>query len=534
MTQFIQLMEQTGVAAVDYLWLPVVIWTVLSLIVITLLKYNENLAAVYKYHFSIAISAVLPMGILLAALVPKLFETAQQTFTAPLFVIQNPVAVVAGASTQTGLNIEPAFWVGLLTLLVAIVALVGIMKLGVHFIRLRLFVNAVKAEGHSIEKVGNDIMVLFSDRIDIPCTFGWFNKKIVLPAGLKTKPESYKMALRHELTHIENYDNVINTFLQAIKALFNFHPLVHYFSRRIDEYREICCDLHVLSDPEISQKKYAKLLFELSTKQNFKQLATVNMAVNPSTLKKRIHTMTKQAKALPSVKQSIMVTLLLAFTFIGFMACSDVTDNGLTVGEVKEVQRQAANKTVTFNVGESPLYVLNGEVLPPSSDLLKRLKPEYIKSIEVLKGESATEAFGEKGKNGVIKIKVMAKEKALNDLKTDAEMKEVTFKRNEGGDDVYLAVDQSPQLKNPKTFMANLSYPMACVEAGVEGTVYVAFTVNTDGSVRDGKVIKGIGEPCDQAALDYIMDNAEFTPGKQGGKAVPVRYAIPLVFKMKK
>ena len=51
-----------------------------------------------------------------------------------------------------------------------------------------------------------------------------------------------------------------------------------------------------------------------------------------------------------------------------------------------------------------PLYVIDGEI--STKEAMDNLKPEQIEAIDVLKGEKATAAYGEKGKNGVIMIRV--------------------------------------------------------------------------------------------------------------------------------
>src|SRR5699024_531446 len=420
MATFIQLLEQFGATAVAFFWLPVAIWTALALLVAVALKFSDNLAAVYKYHFCIAVLSALPTGILMAAFIQAFFNTAQQTFSVPVFVIQNPIPVsAADTAVQSGLNIEPAFWIGLVTALAVLIAIAALLKLGFHFVQLRLFIKKVQTEGYASLKAGSGITVLFSDRVEIPCTFGWFQKKVVLPAKFKNEPENYKMALRHELMHIRNYDNLINSAIQMVRAFFYFHPFVHYFHKRTDEYREINCDQRVLKDPQISQKKYARLLFKLSSKKMFNQSAMINMAVNPSTLRKRIQIMKKQVNTAPSTKRSFIAALLMSFAFIGFMACSDITDDGLTTGEVKEFQQQASEPSFILFGDDSPLVVLNDEIMDSTKiGIISRIKPKYIESIDVLKGEAATAAYGQKGKNGVIEIELLAKEKAMQDLKT--------------------------------------------------------------------------------------------------------------------
>ena len=51
-----------------------------------------------------------------------------------------------------------------------------------------------------------------------------------------------------------------------------------------------------------------------------------------------------------------------------------------------------------------PLYVIDGEI--STKEAMDNLKPEQIEAIDVLKGEKATAAYGEKGRNGVIMIRV--------------------------------------------------------------------------------------------------------------------------------
>jgi TonB-dependent SusC/RagA subfamily outer membrane receptor len=59
-----------------------------------------------------------------------------------------------------------------------------------------------------------------------------------------------------------------------------------------------------------------------------------------------------------------------------------------------------------INKSKKPLYVIDGKILEPGSFELNNLNPDDIKSIDVLKDGSATSLYGEKGKDGVIQIKM--------------------------------------------------------------------------------------------------------------------------------
>lgn len=59
-------------------------------------------------------------------------------------------------------------------------------------------------------------------------------------------------------------------------------------------------------------------------------------------------------------------------------------------------------KVMVDKAGNQPLYIIDGQI--HDGDKLKNINPKDIESISVLKDKSATDAYGEKGKNGVIVI----------------------------------------------------------------------------------------------------------------------------------
>lgn len=79
---------------------------------------------------------------------------------------------------------------------------------------------------------------------------------------------------------------------------------------------------------------------------------------------------------------------------------------------------------------------------------------------------------------------------------------------------------------------ANLEYPEAARENGIQGRVILQFTIETDGSITGIKVLRGVDPALDQAAIDVIKKSPKWTPGKQRDKAVRVSYTFPVVFKL--
>ena len=76
----------------------------------------------------------------------------------------------------------------------------------------------------------------------------------------------------------------------------------------------------------------------------------------------------------------------------------------------------------------------------------------------------------------------------------------------------------------------HLEYPVIALDNGVSGTVYVKFVVSKHGTLQNAKVIKSIDPWLDAEALRVAKMLSCFTPGKQGGKNVPVYFVLPVRF----
>lgn len=546
MESLIRLLQDIGAAGLHVYWLPVGIWTVVALVAALLLGlFEQKVAVVYQYHVRAALLLGLAAGVAGSALL-YLYPgsgAAAAGGAAKFIVIQNPITVTAAAPVSSAIG-EPTLWIGVLTGGIALLAAAALLRLVADFWALRSFARSLDTTApglrdslnpntrRQLNRYRGRVTVCFSGDVSVPCTFGWIQRRIVLPAGLADQPEKLNMAVRHELTHIQNSDFLIHTAMKLVKALFFFHPLVHRLAARVEEYREIYCDQQVLQHSDISQKNYARMLLDLSPKTVFKTSAAVTMAVHPSTLKKRIESMKSSTPALPSFRWSIMLMMASALLVTGLMACSDIEEGGITSSEVEDVQ---ADMHANIDVEEGqPLYILNGEAMDSrqSREMLSRLKPKYIESIEVLKGASARSQYGDKGKNGVIKISLHNKEKALRDLLEEPPAKPSPSSTMPNGDDIFVAVQDAPKIKGgQRALYQNLTYPQSCKEAGIQGRVIVQFIVTRNGEVTQAEVLQGIGGGCDQAALQAVRA-LTFEPGRQRGQAVNVRYSLPILFQL--
>jgi len=78
----------------------------------------------------------------------------------------------------------------------------------------------------------------------------------------------------------------------------------------------------------------------------------------------------------------------------------------------------------------------------------------------------------------------------------------------------------------------NLKYPSRASRVGVQGRVFVQFTVGSDGKIENVKSVKGIGFGCDEEAERVVKLMPSWKPGKQSGRAVRVRYTLPISFQL--
>jgi len=78
-----------------------------------------------------------------------------------------------------------------------------------------------------------------------------------------------------------------------------------------------------------------------------------------------------------------------------------------------------------------------------------------------------------------------------------------------------------------------LVYPEIAKENGVQGRVMLQFTVNTDGSVTNVKVLRGVDPALDKEAVRVVSSSPKWEPGKQRDRKVKVNYTFPVIFQLR-
>ncbi|MDO9557523.1 MAG: energy transducer TonB [Coriobacteriia bacterium] len=103
----------------------------------------------------------------------------------------------------------------------------------------------------------------------------------------------------------------------------------------------------------------------------------------------------------------------------------------------------------------------------------------------------------------------------------------------------FMFVEEKPKFQGgdennfTKWVAERLVYPEIAKENGVQGRVYLSFRVNTDGSVSDVKVLRGVDPSLDKEAVRVVSMSPKWTPGRQRNKAVRVIYQFPVIFQLR-
>ena len=289
---------------------------------------------------------------------------------------------------------------------------------------------------------------------------------IMLPSFDPTDTD-HQLILQHESVHCTQRHTLDLLLVQLLKVFFWFNPFIFMYERMIREVHEFQAD-HFITRFH-STISYSKLLLRLVTKSNSNHLVH---SFNQFQTKKRIMMMT-QTNTNPIQKARFILALPLIGLFLSIFSFKSPKVTTADFHENLVIPMTAESKGDTTNV--------------------TILKEKNGKKVLVV---TATEPTGEE----VFEI-------------TEIQPKPA------GGMEGWM------------NYLAeSLKYPEEAKERGIEGTVVMAFIVNSDGTISNIETLRGIGGGCDQEAMRVIQNAPKWTPGQLGGKAVRVRMRLPLRF----
>ena len=188
-------------------------------------------------------------------------------------------------------------------------------------------------------------------------------------------------------------------------------------------------------------------------------------------------------------------------------------------------------KMAALKMSEVSLYILDETETDKST--LSQVDPKRIERMFILKDPTLLASYGEKGKNGVIVI--LTKEYKLNNPEKFKETINKMMKPVQREDGVFIVVEEMPEFPGKelalREFIAKtIKYPADAMKDSIQGKVFVTFVVKSDGSVGDAKIARGVHPLLDNEAIRVVNSLPAWKPGKQAGKEVNVAYTVPVRF----
>ena len=125
------------------------------------------------------------------------------------------------------------------------------------------------------------------------------------------------------------------------------------------------------------------------------------------------------------------------------------------------------------------------------------------------------------------------------EMDEDADIQDAPVKQDEEveekEDEIFVFVEEQAgfpggEEARMKYLRDHIKYPEMAKESGIQGTVYLKFVVEKNGSISKVKVVRGIGGGCDAEAVKVLKSMPKWKPAKQRGRPVRVWFNMPIKF----
>jgi protein TonB len=232
--------------------------------------------------------------------------------------------------------------------------------------------------------------------------------------------------------------------------------------------------------------------------------------------------------------KNVAVATLIALTIIGFvLAYPSISEYFRKDEEASEHELKSIKYTdlappppIDKNVPPPPKL----DVPPPVKTIIKFLPPEVTNKEVAEEEEMPTQEEVKQNDVGAENLE------GTGEIQFDEPVEEV-IKDEIDENAIFTVVEQQAEFAGGleammKFIVKNMKYPAVARRMGVEGSVFVSFVVERDGSISEPKVIKGISAECDQEAVRVIKMMPQWKPGKQNGRPVRSRFVLPIKFRL--
>ncbi len=309
--------------------------------------------------------------------------------------------------------------------------------------------------------------------------FSWFRYIIM---SEKDWQENRREIVLHEMAHIRRCHSMDVALCNMMIVFQWYNPAAWLLKRELQTVHEYEADEAVLS-AGVDATHYQMLLIRKAVGERLFSMAN---NLNHNSLKKRI-TMMKIKRTNPVQKAKIAFVLPLAAMTVAAFASQKVESLSEKVEQESEAFSSVSDNPVVRAVGETA----------------------HVAAVKVQEDKALEEA------SSLSMASDTAETKSGKEFPCIPE----TFPQFPGG---HIALVEY--------LSKNIKFPKEKEKENVRARVVASFTVEKDGSITDAKIVRSQGEAFDNEALRVINGMPKWIPGTQNGKAVSVKYTLPITF----
>ena len=309
--------------------------------------------------------------------------------------------------------------------------------------------------------------------------FSWFRYIIM---SEKDWQENRREIVLHEMAHIRRCHSMDVAVCNMMIVFQWYNPATWLLKRELQTLHEYEADEAVLS-AGVDATHYQMLLIRKAVGERLFSMAN---NLNHNSLKKRI-TMMKIKRTNPVQKAKIAFVLPLAAMTVAAFASQKVENLSEKVEQESEAFSSVSDNPVVRAVGVTA----------------------HVAAVKVQEDKALEEATSLS----------MASDTAETKSGKEFPCIPETFPQFPGG---HIALVEY--------LSKNIKFPKEKEKENVRARVVASFTVDKDGSITDAKIVRSQGEAFDNEALRVINGMPKWIPGMQNGKAVSVKYTLPITF----
>ena len=309
--------------------------------------------------------------------------------------------------------------------------------------------------------------------------FSWFRYIIM---SEKDWQENRREIVLHEMAHIRRCHSMDVALCNMMIVFQWYNPAAWLLKRELQTVHEYEADEAVLS-AGVDAIHYQMLLIRKAVGERLFSMAN---NLNHNSLKKRI-TMMKIKRTNPVQKAKIAFVLPLAAMTVAAFASQKVENLSEKVEQESEAFSSVSDNPVVRAVGETT----------------------RVAAVKVQEDKALEEA------SSLSMASDTAETKSGKEFPCIPE----TFPQFPGG---HIALVEY--------LSKSIKFPKEKEKENVRARVVASFTVDKDGSITDAKIVRSQGEAFDNEALRVINGMPKWIPGTQNGKAVRVKYTLPITF----